>query len=142
MQDKIKSLFEGTKYVSHRIDEDHVTIVIESTQEKNVCPYCGIESEKIHSYRIRKFTDLPIDGYKVNVHLRCKKFFCINPECNHKTFSEIFTFIKPLEMKTDRLIEKILEIFAYNSSRKATLLLHEMGINTCKATICNLQNKR
>ena len=142
MQDKIKVLFEGTKYISHQIEGDVLTIVIESTQEYNTCPYCGRVSDKVHSYRIRKFNDLPIEGYKVNAHLRCKKFFCINDKCDHKTFSEIFTFIKPLEMKTNRLIEKILEIFAYNSSRKATILLQEIGINTCKATVCNLRNKQ
>jgi len=142
LKSTINNLFEGTNYVSHLIEDQNLTVVLESTQETNLCPYCGTVSKRVHSYHIRKFTDLPINGHKTYVRLYNKKFFCNNKECNHTTFSEIFSFIKPLEMKTNRLIDKILEIYENHSSRKAAILLQEFGVSASKATICNLKNKQ
>jgi transposase len=139
--DKVNKLLPGTKYVSHSIEDGVLTVILESVQNLNLCPYCGTESTRIHSYHIRKFSELPIDGHIVNVRLYNKKFFCVNKSCNHTTFSENFDFIRPLEMKTNRLIDKILEISENSSMRKSAIMLKELGVVTCKATICNLKNK-
>ncbi|NLD25731.1 MAG: transposase family protein [Acholeplasmataceae bacterium] len=137
----VQKLYPGTRYLSHRLDKEKLVIELESIQEVGECPYCGKVSSKVHSYYSRKFSDLPLKRYQTEVRLLCKKFFCLNDECKHRTFSESFGFIKPLALKTDRLVKEILDIYENNSSRKASLILSEMGISACKATVCNLKNK-
>jgi transposase len=141
MNSTVQKLYPGTRYVSHCLDKERLLIEIESTQKTGTCPYCGGVSSKVHSYYRRKFADLPLNGYQTEVHLVCKKFFCLNDECKHRTFSEAFGFIKPLALKTDRLVEEILEVYENNSSRRASSILGDRGISACKATVCNLKNK-
>ncbi|MBQ5558570.1 MAG: transposase family protein, partial [Lachnospiraceae bacterium] len=48
------------------------------------CPYCKSETNKIHSYHIRKIQDLPICNRKTVLMVTTRKMKCINPDCSHK----------------------------------------------------------
>lgn len=141
MRELVRKLFGGTEYLSHRLESEELVLELESVQKEAECPHCKEKSSRVHSRYLRKFADLPIKGHPTRVLLHCRKFFCDNPFCRYKTFTENFAFIRPMESKTQRLISEILKVSGNNSSRKAKAILAEKGIKISKATICNLKNK-
>lgn len=70
------------------IVDNIVNIYAHGSLEHGICPYCGMKSYKVHSRYIRHVYDLPILGKLSVLHLRMRKFFCMNPECKYRTFAE------------------------------------------------------
>ena len=68
---------------------------IASTKSSATCPYCGYESDKVHSVYQREIQDIPIQEKQTIFLLDARKMFCLNSDCNHKTFSERFDFVSP-----------------------------------------------
>lgn len=65
-------------------------------QTCSICPICNKKSSKIHSRYSRTLLDLPISGHLSKVQLKARKYFCDNPECPRKVFTERFDCeIKP-----------------------------------------------
>jgi transposase len=142
MEELLKMLDGDLKYLSHEIVDDTFKIYAESARESAICPYCGESSDKVHSRYLRKMQDLPIQGKKSKIILRNKKFFCVNPNCSHKTFAEMFTFFKPKATKTERLQDEIFQISLSQSSLAASQHLRRSIANVGKSTICNLIKQR
>lgn len=67
--------------------------------------------------------------------------FCLNPACDHKTYSERFDFITPKGRETKRHVDKILLTSVKASSVSASALLKESSIKVCKSSICDLLKK-
>lgn len=67
--------------------------------------------------------------------------FCDNPECSHKTFSEVHPFVSRKGRKTSCLEENILNYSVHLSSVNASRLLKKSGINIGKSSICELLKK-
>ena len=68
--------------------DETVNIYAHCSLDYGICPYCGAKSNKVHSHYTRHIWDLPILGKKNVLHLRMRKFFCMNPECRYHTFAE------------------------------------------------------
>jgi transposase len=54
------------------------------------CPDCQQMSEKEHSHYKRHPHDLPCFGFRVQLHLRVRRFFCHHMGCSRRTFAETF----------------------------------------------------
>ena len=52
------------------------------------CPECRTSSRKVHSRYMRRLADLPWDGVPVVIRLQTRRFFCIEPGCRRKVFTE------------------------------------------------------
>jgi transposase len=52
------------------------------------CPACGSSSRKLHSRYVRRLADLPWDGVSVIIRLQTRRFFCVEPGCRRKVFTE------------------------------------------------------
>ncbi|WP_037583136.1 ISL3 family transposase [Stigmatella aurantiaca] len=52
------------------------------------CPSCKSRSTAPHSTYVRHPTDLPCAGRPVQLELRVRRFYCRNPECSRRTFTE------------------------------------------------------
>ena len=57
---------------------DEIIVVVETARTKAVCPNCQMVSTKLHSRYERRLADLPWAGIAVWLHLRTRKFFCLN----------------------------------------------------------------
>lgn len=123
MDEFIKLLDPSLDYISHEIKGDTIIIRVVSNQDDAACPYCGCASSKKHSIYERSFQDLPIMGMKSRIILNNRKMFCTNPDCSHTTFAETFSFIKPKTPKSNRLLEKIVDVSLNVSSLNASNLL-------------------
>ena len=89
----------------------------------------------------RSFQDLPVMGMKSRIILSNRKMFCTNPECSRTTFAEPFPFIGPKAKKSNRLIEKIVDVSLNVSSLNAADILKNGIADVEKSTICNLFKK-
>lgn len=133
--------FPSIKYISHAYTKEMLVLHLESTKKIDFCPYCKCGSDRIHSYHIRKFIDLPYNKYEMVIYLKYSKFFCVNDGCKYTTFCEQFDFIGSSEKKTHRLIQKIIDAYEECSAQNAVDILKKNGIKVSKATVCNLKNK-
>lgn len=142
MDDFIKFLDPSLDYICHEITGDTIVIRVASNKEEVVCPYCGCTSSKKHSVYERSFQDLPIMGMKSKIIISNRKMFCTNPECSHTTFAETFSFIKPKAKKSNRLLDKIVDVSLNVSSLNASDILKNGIADVGKSTICSLLKKR
>jgi transposase len=52
------------------------------------CPLCAKPSERVHSRYVRTPTDLPWQGIPVRLRLHVRRFFCDDPSCERRIFTE------------------------------------------------------
>ena len=51
-------------------------------------PRCGTPTQKVHSRYVRRLADLPWHGVAGVIHLQTRRFFCVEPGCQRKVFTE------------------------------------------------------
>ena len=141
MDELIKLLDKNLEYDGHELQDECVVIHVSSTRVDAICPYCGMASRQVHSCMTRTLKDLPIQGKKVKILLRQKKYFCKNGTCNRRTFAERFEFFEPRAAVTKRLESEIMRVSLTQSSVAASRYLRSSVADVSKSTICNLLKK-
>ncbi|MFD9082815.1 transposase family protein [Streptomyces erythrochromogenes] len=53
-----------------------------------VCPVCQHPAARVHSRYWRHMVGLPVNGLRLLVRLRVRRFFCDQPRCPRRTFVE------------------------------------------------------
>ena len=85
-----------------------LTIEAVSTQQRGSCPVCGHTTMRIHSRYKRTLQDLPWRTIRVRLHVQVHRFFCENPRCPRRIFTErLPQLAEPSARRTDRLREAI-----------------------------------
>ncbi len=141
MQEFIDSLDKDYLLDDYIFKGDLIVFKIASRKPELVCPYCGQASSKVHSSYEREIQDLPLQNHKVILLVKTRKFFCMNEECNKRTFSERHSFVDVSGKKTNRLVNNILMKSTQLSSMKASRILQQENIDICKSSICLLLKK-
>jgi len=87
------------------------------------CPDCSRASSRIHSRYTRTVKDLPVSGLQVHLSLHVRRFFCDNPTCSRKTFTESPSELAvPYARKTVRLTETLCHLgFALGGEQGARI---------------------
>ena len=70
------------------LSEHRLTLSLTSTQTQAACPICGQLSHRVHSRYERTLTDLPYVAFSLILIVRVCKFFCSNPDCCRRIFTE------------------------------------------------------
>nr|WP_232784359.1 ISL3 family transposase [Carbonactinospora thermoautotrophica] len=65
-----------------------VRIQASTRDPEAACPGCGVASGRVHSRYERRLSDTAISGQETLIHLRVRRFFCRNDECEMKIFCE------------------------------------------------------
>ena len=65
-----------------------ITATVTTTVKDAQCPLCTHSSEKVHSRDVRVLADLPWVNCVVQLELHTRRFFCLNPGCQRKIFTE------------------------------------------------------
>ena len=87
-----------------RLTVDGVTVLVASMLPNNRCPLCDQPSSRVHSRYQRTLADLPWQGLCVRICWRSRKFFCDNPLCPRRIFTERLPDVaKPYSRKTCRV---------------------------------------
>jgi transposase len=79
---------EGLELTSVSDTKEEVLVRVTSHRQTSVCPLCSTPSSTIHSYYRHHPLDLPWVGRPIRLLLPVKKFFCREPECSRKIFTE------------------------------------------------------
>ena len=86
------------------VEQGVFILVVESRSKRCRCPLCHQLSHHVHSKYQRHLKDLPCLVNKTLIHLTVHKFYCRNPYCSQKVFTERFpTNIGHYKRMTDRL---------------------------------------
>ncbi|OXS75817.1 transposase family protein [Domibacillus enclensis] len=92
------------------ITSEELVYVIEAASSSARCPSCNSLSHRAHSRYIRTIKDLPIVDRSVSFHIRLHKWFCDEPSCPKKIFTERLSWADPYKRKTVRLENTLTEL--------------------------------
>lgn len=116
--------------------EASLLIQVVSERVSADCPLCGQSSDAVHSRSRRQLKDVPCGGQAVCLQLTVHKFFCRNPQCPRKIFTErIPQFVKPWAQTTVRFTQALQAIGFATSGRLGARLATRLGIATSWMTI-------
>ena len=141
MQELLTLLDKNLVYDGHEMIDRNFVIKTHSDNPVCKCRYCGTESSSVHSLYQRSVQDLPIQGHTTILVITTRKMFCKNPKCEHKTFSETFSFMGRSAKKTNRLKNQIINVALETSSIAAADMLKREAIQTSKSTVSLLLKK-
>ena len=83
---------------------DHVTVEAGLPRSAVDCPACGLPSRRLHSRYPRVLRDLPWQGRPATIRIAARRFRCLNPACDRKTFAERLGSVAPASARrTTRL---------------------------------------
>ena len=132
-------LGHGLRLRDVSIGPDQIVATLESTAPRGTCPRCGTWSEAVHSRYQRTIADLPWGGQAVRLHLRVRKFYCRQPACTRRVFTERLPHIvAPYGRRTARL-ESVLRILAFAlGGEPGARIVERLGITASSATLLRL----
>jgi hypothetical protein len=131
---------EGLEITSLSETPEELLVRVTSHRQTSCCPTCSTPSSAIHSYYRRKPRDLPCVGRPIRLLLTVRKFFCRNPHCSRKVFTERFPdFIEASSRLTKRLRTAVQEIGFATCGKGGERLSEKLGIPISDVTVlCSL----
>lgn len=121
-----------------QIQEGETRLVIEvmATQETSCCPLCLQVSASMHSHYHRTVADVPCGGRQIQLSLSVRKFFCRNPLCTRKVFTErLPTFAQPWARMTIRLCQALQSIGLGTCGKGGSRLAARLAMQSTRQTI-------
>jgi len=130
------SLPEGLQVERIEPQENLLAVVIVSVLPSSCCPLCSQASSQVHSWYQRTLRDVPCAARQVVFHLSVRKFFCRNPDCARKIFTErLPAFVEPWAQVTRRLFEAVQAVGFATSGELGTRLADRIGIHSSPTTM-------
>jgi transposase len=132
-------LGHGLRLRDVSIGPDQIVATLEATAPRGTCPRCGTWSEAVHSHYQRTIADLPWGGQAVRLHLRVRKFYCRQPTCTRRVFTERLPhLVAPYARRTARL-ESVLRILAFAlGGEPGARIVERLGMTASPATLLRL----
>ncbi len=122
----------GLKIATTTMRNDLLVVQVVSTNVRSCCPICFCLAERRHSQYTRVVADLPCAGFRVQLILNVRRFFCDHADCIRKIFTErLPAFVLPWARLTVRLCEAFQSLGLATSEKLGTRL----AIQTSPTTI-------
>ena len=116
--------------------EDLLLVQVVSTNVRACCPLCFCPAERRHSQYTRVVADLPCAGFRVQLILHVRRFFCDTADCIRKIFTErLPAFVLPWARLTVRLCEALQSLGLATCGELGTRLAERLAIQTSPTTI-------
>ena len=129
-------LLEGLCMTQILQEETRLTVEVTSERLSSSCPLCAQTSVSVHSHYMRMLRDVPCGGCRVRLRLLVQKFFCRNPLCQQKIFTErLPTFVEPWAQMTLRLNRTLQMIGLATCGSLGARLAAHLGISVSWMTI-------
>jgi len=110
-------------------DDVGVTLVVRARRPTACCPRCDLAATRVHSWYTRRLADVPWQGLAVRLHLRTRRWFCDNPCCERRIFTErLPTIAVPHAQRTQRLATIVLVFGVAVGGAPGARLLAALGI--------------
>jgi len=116
-----------------------ITLLVISTQARVPCPLCALPARRIHSRYERTLADLPWADYRVRLQLRVRKWFCHNPSCRRRIFTErLPTIAAPWARRTLRLAQRLLALALALGGKAGVRLSQRWDLAVSRNTLLRL----
>jgi transposase len=126
----------GLKIATTTMRNDLLVVQVVSTKMKSCCPLCFCPAERRHSQYTRVVADLPCAGFRVQLILHVRRFFCDHADCIRKIFTErLPAFVLPWARLTVRLCEALQSLGLATCGELGTRLAARLAIQTSPTTI-------
>jgi transposase len=126
----------GLKIATTTMRDDLLVVQVVSTNVRSCCPLCFCPAERRHSQYTRVVADLPCAGFRVQLILHVRRFFCDNADCMRKIFTErLPAFVLPWARLTVRLCEALQSLGLATCGELGTRLAERLAIQTSPTTI-------
>ncbi|HEX4205596.1 MAG TPA: ISL3 family transposase [Ktedonobacteraceae bacterium] len=86
-----------------------ITVLAHSQTTGGQCPGCAHLSSRIHSRYQRTLADLPWSGRTVRLLVQVRRFFCTQPTCLRKTFTEAIPAVAERYARRTNRLKAVLE---------------------------------
>ena len=127
---------EGLEMTSLSETSEELLLRVSSHRPSSLCPHCSTPSSAIHSSYCRHPRDLPCIGRPIGLLLTVRKFFCRNPDCSRKVFTErLPDFIEVSSRLTKRLRTSVQEIGFATCGKGGERLSDKLGMPISDASV-------
>ncbi|WP_156302527.1 transposase family protein [Salinicoccus sp. YB14-2] len=107
---------DGNAQVIYKVQsEKEIFLIIKIDSQSATCPSCHSGSSHRHSRYCRNVQDLPVSECYFHFQIIVQKWFCDNPDCQKKVFTERLSWLAPYQRKTARL-ERVIEKIAFSTN--------------------------
>jgi transposase len=116
-----------------------ITLNLSSTQSLAHCPLCNCRSGRVHSHYERTLKDLSVSQFDLKIILSVCKFFCLNPICPRRIFTErLAEVVVPWARRTTRLTQHLIAIGLALGGAAAARLSQQIGCGQSRNTFLRL----
>ncbi len=127
---------EGMLIHQIQVTQTGLLISVSATHPTSCCPLCACASSSIKGHYRRSLRDVPGGGRQVQLALTVRKFYCRNPLCERKVFTErLPDFVEPWARVTMRHSEQITCIGLATCGKGGTRLAARLGMHTSRPTL-------
>lgn len=133
----------GFKILGVSSSASSIRTSIRFTSRIGICPSCSCQSSSAHSVYERCIQDLGIGGKTVMHHLRLHKFYCKNPACSKKIFSQdVSSLVKRFGRNSIAVEDRITQLSLESPSGNSSYMLNSQSIrispSTCLRRVADL----
>ncbi len=116
--------------------DDLLVVHVVSTKGRSHCPLCCCAATRCHSQYTRVVADLPCAGFRVQLVLHVRKFFCDTAGCRRKIFTEgLPAFVEPWARTTVRLRQVLQALGTATCGELGARLATHLAVQTSPTTI-------
>jgi transposase len=127
---------EGLEMTSISETSEELLVRVTSHCSSSLCPQCSAPSSAIHRYYRRHPRDLPCTGRPIRLLLTVRKFFCRNPDCSRKVFTErLPDFLEVSSRLTKRLRTAVQEVGFATCGKGGERLSDKLGMPISDASM-------
>lgn len=128
-------LFPGCKVDKVERSEAGLVISLRAQRRHAPCSNCDSFSRRVHSTHTRSVRDTAIGEQAVYLHLRVRRFYCLNTNCPQRTFTESLKLFAPHARRTFRLINLQTTVGAFLGGEAGSRLLQKLRMPLCGASL-------
>jgi transposase len=145
LQTLITTLFpraRGIRLTEITIENESVRLQLTATAPTAACPRCAVSSSSVHSRYQRRLTDLPWRTHAMHLQLTVRKFFCRNPSCARRIFTErLPALVAAYARNTSQLVMALRAIGMALGGNAGARLAARLWLPTSPSTLLRLVQK-
>ncbi len=125
------------------LDETTITCTLATLQETAACPQCAQSSPAKHRRYVRSVADLPWAGMKIRLAIHARKFFCRDPSCPQRIFTErLPDIVAPRARRTQRRGQEQRQLALEQRAEAAARTASRQGMPVSPRTLLRLVRAR
>ena len=119
-----------------------ITLAVQSTQTRAPCPLCATPARRIHSHYTRTLADLSWAQYRVDLHVRVRKWFCGNRRCRRIFTERLPPIAAPWARRTLRLAQCLVALGVALGGKAGVRLASAWDLRVSRNTLLRLLRRQ